>query len=140
MDFSVPEKIDEFELYFEKFQETVEAKFLSIDYLVFDFKYSRKPRKRNENTPDFWAGWAIEFKLIEKNKSGYPIEKMRREAIIPVGGSSSKVKIDLSEYEYCGSVEKIKIGSEVEISVYSRVLLVLEKLRAICQQHPNYPH
>ena len=41
--------------------------------------------------------------------------------------------------EYCESFETIKIKS-VEIKVYSKPLLVLEKLRAICQSHPDYKY
>jgi hypothetical protein len=43
----------------------------------------------------------------------------------------------VSEYEYCGSIEKIKLEF-VEVYTYSRVLLLLEKIRAVCQQHPEY--
>ena len=41
--------------------------------------------------------------------------------------------------EYCGSFETIKIKS-IKVKVYSKPLLVLEKLRAICQSHPNYKY
>ena len=41
--------------------------------------------------------------------------------------------------EYCESFEKITVKS-VKIKVYSKPLLVLEKLRAICQSHPDYKY
>lgn len=138
-DFSTPSNIEDVDSFFNNLKQCLENEFLISDYSLFDFKYIRKPAQRDNNTPDFWGGWAVEFKLIEKEKALLPITQRRRESIIPEGSESSKILLDISEYEYCGSIEYIKIGS-VEIKSYSRVLLVLEKIRAICQQHPDYPH
>ena len=59
--------------------------------------------------------------------------------MIPAGAASSKIEIEISEYEYCDSAEKVELDGSI-ITCYSTALLILEKLRAICQQHPRYPH
>ncbi len=41
--------------------------------------------------------------------------------------------------EYSESFEIIRVKS-IEIKVYSKALLILEKLRAICQSHPDYKY
>ncbi len=59
--------------------------------------------------------------------------------MIPAGSNSPKIRIDLSEHEYCGK-QRTKTVRGTKIRAYSREMIVLEKLRAICQQHPEYPY
>jgi predicted nucleotidyltransferase component of viral defense system len=137
IDFSASSEIKDKDLFFSKIKDSLYQEFLTHDLYLFDFVFTRRPKQRKEGTPDFWGGWEVEFKLIEKSKMGGNIDKLRREAIVPEGVASPKINLDISEHEYCGSVEKIKVRS-VDVNVYSRALLLLEKIRAICQQHPDY--
>lgn len=139
MDFSFPDKISDEDVFFEMMQTALEQEFYANGLSLFDFKAVRKPRFKAAGTPDFWSGWGVEFKLIEKSKRNDPPEKRSREALIPVGANSPTITIDISEHEYCGSVERIQIKG-TQVNVYSRTLLILEKIRAICQQHPEYPY
>lgn len=137
MDFSSPDKISNEDAFFALLEDALKTEFNQCGYYVFDLKWSRRPKIKKEDTPDFWGGWGVEFKLIEIEKNNMPSEQKSREALIPDGSSSPKITIDISEYEYCGSVEKIKLNA-IDINVYSRTLLLVEKIRAICQQHPDY--
>ena len=137
IDFSVQEKISDKELFFGVLEKTLYKQFFSRGFYLFDFKWVRKPKVRGSNLPDFWSGWAVEFKLIDSDKRGKTIQFQRRNALIPSGSESSKIKLDISEYEYCGSIESLRVES-VFVKTYSRPLIILEKLRAICQQHPDY--
>lgn len=139
IDFSTPQEIETNEVFFELLERALVGEFYSSGLSVFDFKAIRRPQIKSDFTPDFWGGWAVEFKLIEKDKRNLDLERRRREALIPVGAPSSKIEIDISEHEYCESTEKIKVKS-VEVNVYSRTLLMVEKIRAICQSHRDYPH
>jgi len=47
--------------------------------------------------------------------------------------------VEISEHEYCGKKRTNRIQG-VKILGYSKELLVLEKIRAICQQHPDYAY
>jgi hypothetical protein len=47
--------------------------------------------------------------------------------------------VEISKHEYCGK-KRTKTIQGVKIFGYSRELLVLEKIRAICQQHPDYAY
>ncbi len=138
-DFSISEKIEDEQTFFTLFKEAIVNEFHSDGLFVIDFKFTRKPKVKPEGTPDFWGGWAIEFKIIDKTQITLSKERQSATAITPEGSESNRISIDISEMEYCESFEKIKIKS-VEVRVYSQVLLVLEKLRAICQSHPSYKY
>lgn len=136
-DFSTKKGFNENDPFFGHLRDSLYNEFLANDLYLFDFNYVRKPKIKKEGAPDFWGGWQVEFKLIEKEKMTQKLEDQRRQALIPEGAESPKIKLDISEYEYCESIETVKVKS-VKVKVYTRVLLVLEKIRAICQQHPEY--
>lgn len=137
LDFSTPGKIENVDLFFESLRESLIKEFYQNKFLVFDFKWVRRPAFRSKEIPDFWSGWAVEFKIIEEHKNNLSPEERSREALVPIGGSSPKITLDISEYEYCDSIENVKIKN-VNVKSYSRTLLLLEKIRALCQQHPDY--
>ena len=113
--------------------------FLKSKLYIIDFKPTRKPKIKKTGTPDFWGGWAVEFKIITKEQLNLSKARRSSSAIIPEGFLTNKIPIDISEMEYCEGFETIKVKS-IEIKVYSKPLLVLEKLRAICQSHPGYQY
>ncbi len=137
IDFSIRGKLINGDPFFKNLKRALYKEFISKGFYLFDFKPIKKPKIKKVGTPDFWGGWRIEFKIINSNKKVLPTEEMRRQALMPLGSNSTAIPIDVSEYEYCQSIEKVKIKS-VEVQSYSRLLIVLEKLRAICQQHPDY--
>ncbi|TAM45818.1 MAG: hypothetical protein EPN55_07375 [Gammaproteobacteria bacterium] len=139
IDFSISDEIENPDQYFSYVAATLSEHFLRLGFEVFDTEFKKKPREPAETQPRFWAGWYFEFKLIEVEFSSRDLEYKRRAAMIPDGAASSKNEIEISEYEYCNSTEKVEIDGSV-VTCYSTPLLILEKLRAICQQHPKYPY
>ena len=139
MDFSIENNITTADAFFEMLEKAITGQFFSVGYCAFDFSHRKQPRVRADGTPDFWSGWAFDFKLVEEKKRNLSLEQKRREAITPVGANTSRISLDISEYEYCESAEKVKVGA-VSVKTYSRTSLLLEKLRAICQSHHNYPY
>lgn len=139
IDFSVPDKIDDPKEYFECIGNVLWGHFAKLGYEVFDTEYARRPKERADNQPQFWAGWSFEFKLIDARRKYKDDDEKRRLAFIPKGSASSRIQLEISEYEYCGSTENVKIDGSL-VTSYSTVLLISEKLRALCQQHPRYPH
>lgn len=139
IDFSVVDEIKNPDQYFAHVANALSEHFLKLGFEVFDTEFKKKPRKSAESKPKFWAGWHFEFKLISIKFSSRSLEFKQRAALIPAGAASSKIEIEISEYEYCDSAEKVELDGSI-ITCYSTALLILEKLRAICQQHPRYPH
>ena len=138
-DFSVHTDIDNKSKFFRELKSSVIARFRRKKLNIIDFEWSRKPGKKRAGFPDWWGGWLCEFKLVSFQHRGKSIETKRRNALIPDGANSSKVTVEISKHEYCGK-RRIKTIQGVKIFGYSRELLVLEKIRAICQQHPDYAY
>lgn len=138
-DFSTPDKIDNVDLFFETLNSSLSSNFYRNGYYVFDFKSVRRPKILKSESPGFWGGWSVEFKITQNSNRQLPKDVLSRTALIPTGSQSPKITIDISEYEYCKGIEKLKIKGVI-VKAYSRALLLTEKIRAICQQHPDYPH
>lgn len=111
---------------------------IEAGYLAFDIKMENRPGKMSPELADFWGGYQVEFKLIplaRANEVGRDPEVMRREAIQL--GQSSRFLIDISRYEYTEDKQEAELEG-YKIYVYSPEMIVCEKLRAICQQMPDY--
>lgn len=136
-DFSVVDSIRGERRFFNSIKSSVGAKFRELKFDIIDFKWERRPKKKKAESPDWWGGWTCEFKLVSFRHRGKDNNTKRRNALIPEGANSSKIIVEISEHEYCG-MKRTKTIQGVRVLGYSRELLVLEKLRAICQQHPEY--
>lgn len=139
IDFSVSGEIEMSENFFSSIEKALKNHFCTLGLLIREFKFTRKPEVRGNKFLNILTGWAMEFKLLPVVHNQISDNEKYKFYLIPRGVVSPKIEIDISEYEYCDSFETIKVhGSTVR--TYSRPLLVLEKIRALCQQHPGYPH
>lgn len=139
LDFSITKSLEEPVKFFKILEETIYNHFDTIDLHIFDFKFKRKPEVSKEGYPDFWTGWEVHFKLIERSKKALAIDQKRREAIRPERANGTIIELEISQYEYCESIQKVDLRGAM-IKSYSRALLILEKLRALCQQHSDYKY
>lgn len=139
IDFSIEGDFNEVEL------ENMEIKLKNIfddtfskeGLKVFDVKFIHKPKKGD--IPE-WKGYNIEFKTIEKDKyeNFATDEERRRNAIkIDINKQSPKFTVDISAYEYVNDATKVEIDGVV-IKVYTLDMILLEKLRALCQTMLGY--
>jgi hypothetical protein len=114
---------------------------LSIDGLyVFDVRVRNRPSRKPVKQEAFWGGYEIEFKVIDQDKHnelGDCLDSLRRNAAVVSPGQKRKLFIHISKFEYCANKEKRELGGII-ISVYSPIMVICEKLRAICQQRPEY--
>lgn len=136
-DFSIESELDDPESFFDTIRSCVERRFERHQLDVIDLKPKKKPKTSPANRPDWWGGWACEFKLVDQKHRDKTHRTKQRNALVPGGASSPKITLDISEHEYCGA-RRTKTVAGIKILGYSRELLVLEKLRAICQQHLDY--
>ena len=98
-----------------------------------------RPRGITADMADFWGGYNIEFKLATKEKfeqfSG-DREQLRRNAL-PLG-QGTKFSIDmLANTRFTAGKQPHDLDG-YRIFVYTPDMIVCEKLRAICQQMPEY--
>jgi predicted nucleotidyltransferase component of viral defense system len=128
----------ELQAYKLRVERALVTTFRPAGYEVFDVTMEEKPQAVSADLADFWGGYAIEFKAIEKtqyNKFANDIEQLRRNAMML--GQGSKFLIDISRFEYTQGKQRRDFGGYT-IFVYSPAMMICEKLRAICQQTQEY--
>ena len=142
LDFSIINefKQEDLKIIEEKIKKVITKTFKTGGYEVFDVRFIQKPQKISPEVIDFWGGYQIDFKIIETERYGQlssNLDSLRRQSTVVGEGQKRKIKIDISKFEYCyGKQEKEVDG--YTIYVYTLEMIVLEKLRAICQQMPEY--
>jgi len=141
LDFSMSAdfKKEELPIIEDKIVKTLQNTFSAAGYTAFDIKFAERPQ--TARTPeDFWGGYRVNFKLIEetlyeKNKTNL---RLLRTTARNVGIHGKKTfQIDISKFEYCEDTNKTKLGGYT-VYVYTPKMIVFEKVRAICQQMPEY--
>lgn len=116
------------------------SRFDSENLLLFDEKFQPKPSELKPGANPKWGGYEIEFKLIEPSlykKFEGDLEQIRRNATTIWPGQERVFRIDISRNEYCAPKEAAYLDA-LRIYVYTLPMIVIEKLRAICQQLPDY--
>ena len=119
--------------------ETLQRWFEPKMYIVIDVTIREEPRHVTEEFRSFWGGYKVEFKIIDaatyKDCDGD--ERKIRMVAMSMADQSKRFPIDISKHEY---VEE-KVGElidDITVYAYSPQMLVAEKVRAICQQMPEY--
>lgn len=140
IDFSIAAPFSEIDKFKTKIFAALEREFHTAGYVVFDEQFGEKPTIRSPEQPVWWGGYIVKFKLAEKSVyaiHGDDLEALRRNATV-VGPSQLRTyTIDISYHEFCE--EKIKKDvDDYVVYVYSLEMIASEKLRAICQQMPDY--
>ena len=119
---------------------SLKDRFDAAGYVIFDESFEHRPRQRKEGLSEVWGGYAIEFKLIGKEnfeRFKDDLSNLRRNATPVAPNHSPKFKIEISKFEFVETKEEVELD-EYTIYVYSLPMIVIEKLRAICQQMPEY--
>lgn len=86
------------------------------------------------------GGYVAEFKLLEEaryKQIGNDKQARGRESMVIGPDQQRKFTIDLSKFEYTQGNIVREIDS-FDVRVYTPDMIALEKLRAICQQMPEY--
>ncbi|MHC4477167.1 MAG: nucleotidyl transferase AbiEii/AbiGii toxin family protein [Planctomycetota bacterium] len=142
LDFSIPTEFEptEMTLIESKIEKGLSRVFNEAGYKVFDMKFGERPEDTSPMMPQFWGGYRLEFKLIEKAKYAKLSSELRRLRLgaVEVGpGARKTYKIEISKWEYCEPKQPVEID-DYTVYVYTPEMIVLEKLRALCQQMSEY--
>jgi predicted nucleotidyltransferase component of viral defense system len=123
-----------------RLKRAVEDRLDSLALLVFDWAFGPRP-----NTPrggaERWGGYRAEFKVIERELArslGGDPGSLRRQAVELDAGHQRVFQIDISKFEFCAG-RVTKAVDHYQLQVYTPAMIAAEKLRAICQQMPEYP-
>jgi len=142
LDFSMQTEFEKEELdtIEEIIKKVLKETFFAEALTVFDINFSERPEKMSAELKTFWGGYKIEFKVMPNEvyeKHSESIEMLRRQAAV-VGPKQRKIfKIDISKFEYCKGKGKKDVEGYT-VYVYTPEMMILEKLRAVCQQMSEY--
>lgn len=123
-----------------RIEATLRQTYIENDYIVIDYKFLNKPKNIREEVADFWGGYKVEFKIVDKkifDESNGNIDKLRKASITLNPSSSPVFELEFSKFEHVGQKVAIDVDG-FKIYVYTPEMIVFEKIRAICQQIPEY--
>lgn len=140
VDFSIEGEFSDLDDIEARIRKALSDRFDQAGFIVFDFLFGPRPATGGEKNP-LWGGYRVEFKLIPKafyNKVTGEIESVRRNATVIGPAQQRTFRIDISKNEFCASKAEKEVD-KYTVYVYSPAMIAVEKLRAICQQMPEYP-
>lgn len=123
----------------QRLKAALDRRFATVGLVVIDYAFTSRPSIPREGKP-WWGGYAAEFKLLKDVRHveiGSDKLARGREALVIGPEQQRKFTIELSKFEYTAG----KISREIDkfdIYVYAPEMIALEKLRALCQQMPQY--
>jgi predicted nucleotidyltransferase component of viral defense system len=139
LDFSIENDFENPAEAAQRLAAALSRRFASVGMVVVDFSFSPRPFTPREGAPR-WGGYLAEFKLLEEaryKQIGDDKQARGRESMVIGPGQQRKFTIDLSKFEYThGNI--IREIDSFDVRVYTPEMIALEKLRAICQQMPEY--
>jgi predicted nucleotidyltransferase component of viral defense system len=109
-------------------------------YVLFDEKFVCKPSFRASELDEGWGGYEVEFKIIDqKTYRSFrgQVEKIRRNATVVSPFQKRTFNIQISKFEFCAAKTQRRL-EDCTVYVYTPAMIALEKLRALCQQMPEY--
>lgn len=140
LDFSIENDFEDVGDIRNRIQDALENRFLAAGFVVFDFKFDAKPSIAPEGQNPRWGGYMAAFKVMEKQKYERlegDLAARHRDSLVVGPGQQREFTIDLSKYEYVAGKLEVELD-DYTIYVYSPTMISIEKLRAICQQMPEY--
>lgn len=136
LDFSMKDEFPDAETAGAKLFGAIRRKLESAGLILFDESLVDRPKILPSGGNPRHGGYQARFKVIETDfdEQLHSTEKLRRKY------RHRTYEIDVSKYEYCEGKRREAIAPGTKIYVYTPLMIVVEKLRAICQQMPEYPY
>lgn len=140
VDLSMEDEFEDVDDLRQRVLRALETTFSEHGYTVFDFSLKAVPPKMTDDIKDFWGGYQVAFKIIEQEKYQSfqnNLDNLRRNAANIGNRDSTIFKVDISRHEFCEEKQQFLLD-DYSIYGYSPEMFVAEKLRAVCQQMPEY--
>ncbi len=108
---------------------------------IFDERFEEQGGGVRDAKGRVWGGYQLTFKVIELRRYeelGKDLSKAQIQSL-PVGPTQERsFTVQISRFEYCGGKAEVEFDDFL-VYVYTPAMIAFEKLRAICQQMPEYP-
>lgn len=123
-----------------RFERLLNVTFRPEGLRAFDVTFVSVPPSLSAEMKSFWGGYRLEFKVIDARefdtrKGDSRKLRVAAESIAP--GHRKRFCVDISRHEYCRPKQEHDLDGYT-IYVYTPEMIVCEKIRAICQQMPEY--
>lgn len=119
----------------QRIETLLVAEFAKKELIPFDITIIERPRT---NIVKIWKGYLLEFKVMSKSNFDKTPEKLRSgRAMAIMPNNITKFSIDISSYEYVETKARVEKDGTI-FYIYTPEMLILEKLRALCQCLPEY--
>jgi predicted nucleotidyltransferase component of viral defense system len=124
----------------ERMNQALSRQFSALGLAVFDFALGRKPMidPATDARPT-WGGWGVTFKLIDTaryHQLRSDPAKLRNQSLA-LHRERKAFQVDISKYEYVEPASAVQFQG-YQLRVYTPAMILYEKLRALCQQMPEY--
>lgn len=109
---------------------------------LFDWSFVARPREPRDDREATWGGYVATFKLVDDvvRRASDDVQDWRRRSI--TNGESAQSPrsfvIELSRNEWCEGAIELEVAPHVRVRIYTLEMIAAEKLRALCQQMPEY--
>lgn len=140
VDLSMPDDFSDVGQAQDRIFRALRDRFDSAGFVVFDEKFQLRPSVMRQGQSPRWGGYQVDFKIADREthaKHGRDLEALRRNAALVGPEQKRTFRIDISKYEFVEPKEEVEIDDYV-VYVYTLPMMATEKLRAICQQMPEY--
>lgn len=140
LDFSIADEFPDVEDTRHRIFRSLRRTFAAVGVVVFDEYFLPKPAALGPDKPPWWGGYFVEFKLADQetfDRFRDDLPALRRNSAIVGPNQRRKYTIDISKNEYT-MAKVMRVIDDYTVYVYSLEMIVIEKLRAICQQMPAY--
>ncbi len=140
VDFSIPGVFEDTEDVRERLFGALRDRFDATGVVVFDEEFQEIPPGLEADQTPWWGGYRATFKLLPRHRFDLVRSRLAKAQIeaLPIAPNQERTfTIDISKHEFCGGKQARDLGG-FTIYLYSPAMLALEKLRAICQQMPEY--
>ena len=137
LDYSIPKEFLDLDKTRDCIQKALDRRFAKEPCKVIDITLEPKPKMPSPYPR--WGGYLLNFKLVtnesyDRLKDNLPL--LRKEAI-RISKKKAAFKVDISRFEYVEGHGVVVIDS-YDVNVYTQPMIAAEKLRALCQQLPEY--
>ncbi len=121
----------------EQLRIALEQEFLRLKLHVVDYKFAHKPKHVGVARA---GGYIVTFKLATRDlreRHAKRPDRLSAEAEVVSPGQGRMMEIEISKNEFCGTMNECDVDGLL-VRVCAPELIAVEKLRALCQQMPEY--
>ena len=137
LDYSIVGDLEDADACGRRLLKVLREHFAALGLMMFDESFEARPRR---SVAQWWGGYEARFKLIASGDAealGGDVERLRRDSLLSGPAQQRVFQVQISKHEYCDPSTVAEIDGTA-VRIYTPLMLIAEKLRALCQQMPEY--